>query len=77
MLMMLSFEDNALTGPIPASFGALSNLRALDLHNNQLTGSIQHLNTMTNLFSLDLHGNQLTGPILLSGLALMRKQVAV
>lgn len=48
----------------PATPGSLTNLSALMLRGNELTGSIPaELGKLTNLRGLDLGGNELTGPI--------------
>ena len=60
----LDLDENALTGPIPAALGSLSNLEELDLGQNALTGPIPAaLGSLSNLESLDLSVNQLTGPL--------------
>ncbi|ESR59223.1 hypothetical protein CICLE_v10017577mg [Citrus x clementina] len=56
-LMYLNLSCNVLYGNIPPQISNLSKLRALDLGNNQLSGS---------LFELDLSENQLFGSIPLS-----------
>ena len=53
-----------LTGNVPAELGLLTNLRTLDLSDNQLAGGIPaELGRLASLQSLDLSGNQLTGDI--------------
>jgi hypothetical protein len=60
----LILADNQLTGPIPTTFGSLSNLITISLLRNQLTGSIPaELGNLSNLTSLGLDANQLTGSI--------------
>nr|WP_293840334.1 leucine-rich repeat domain-containing protein [uncultured Arsenicibacter sp.] len=58
----LSLINNQLTGSIPASLSALTNLQTLDLTLNQLTGSIPaSLGTLTKLQNLYFNNNQLSG----------------
>lgn len=53
-----------LTGTIPAELGKLTNLKRLQLGNQQFTGEIPaELGNLTNLQELELGGNQLTGTI--------------
>ena len=60
----LALDGNALTGPIPAALGSLSNIEVLDLGHNALTGPIPAaLGSLSNLESLDLSVNQLNGSI--------------
>lgn len=58
------FDDNRLTGEIPAELGNLANLTGLGLGRNQLTVDIPpELSNLANLESLYLHENRLTGCI--------------
>ena len=51
-------------GADPPALGTLTNLDALELYNNKLTGSIPPaLGTLTNLDALELYNNKLTGSI--------------
>ncbi len=59
----LELPENNISGPLPASFIALSDLQRLDLSGNQLRGPLPDLSTMTQLESVNLANNQLTGPI--------------
>jgi Leucine-rich repeat (LRR) protein len=63
-LQQLLLYGNALSGPIPAYFGKLFQLKVLDLSNNQLTGEIPpRLDSLKALESLVLFNNRLTGSI--------------
>ncbi|GAB3997854.1 hypothetical protein GCM10028807_43980 [Spirosoma daeguense] len=56
--------DNNLTGSIPTSLSALTNLNHLDLQTNRLSGPIPaSLGTLTSLTLIILGQNQLTGSI--------------
>ena len=56
------FNQNQLTGEIPAELGNLTNLARLRLDGNRLTGTIPaELGRLTNLTVLYLSGNPLTG----------------
>jgi len=60
----LVFIGRELTGSIPHSMGALSDLTELDLRINQLSGLIPtSLGNLSNLSRMDLSSNDLTGPI--------------
>ena len=61
-LGVLELPNNHLVGTIPASLGnPNSSLFNLDLHGNQLTGSIPTFNGFNIISSLDLSKNQLSG----------------
>ncbi|KAK9804256.1 hypothetical protein WJX72_003608 [[Myrmecia] bisecta] len=63
-LVQFCLTQNKLTGPIPASFGALPALSVLALDGNALTGSIPAGVMASPLLSnLDLSSNQLTGTL--------------
>ncbi|MBD2704464.1 leucine-rich repeat domain-containing protein [Spirosoma sp. BT702] len=60
----LELQNNGLSGSIPASLSALTNLQQLNLSANQLSGSIPtSLSALTNLQRLTLSGNLLSGTI--------------
>jgi Leucine-rich repeat (LRR) protein len=60
----LYLDENQLSGSLPASLSALSNLVGLSLNSNQLTGSIPaSIESLTNLESIELQNNQLSGSI--------------
>ena len=51
-----------MSGTIPPDLSNLSNLKTLDLSNNQLSGTIPpELGTLPTLWFLELHGNQFSG----------------
>jgi hypothetical protein len=50
----LDLSDQGLGGPLPASLGALTSLRRLDLSSNRFSGSIGLLSTLTGLEELGL-----------------------
>lgn len=59
-LVVLSLNDNQLTGEIPSELGNLENLYGINLSFNQLTGAIPQ--SFENLLSLQLlvvHNNNL------------------
>ena len=60
-----NLDPTQLTGVIPGELGDMANLEVLDLHANQLTGSIipPELGNLSNLRRLDLGLNALKGPI--------------
>lgn len=55
----LSFSGNLVSGDIPPEIGNLTNLRQLNLRNNQVTSLPSEIGKLTNLFSLDLRNNHL------------------
>lgn len=60
----LAIFFNDLQGQLPAALADLSQLRWLDLHNNNIGGPIPaELGRLANLEVLELSWNQLTGPI--------------
>jgi len=59
----LAFENNNLTGTLPAAIGNLTSLIFLDLSNNQLTAIPPEIGNLTSLTTLDLAVNDLTGSI--------------
>ena len=60
----LNLRDNALTGPIPAELGNLSNMARLELFANDLTGPVPaELGNLSSLQVLSLNDNALTGPL--------------
>ena len=63
-VIRLSLDKRSLTGNIPADLAALSELRALWLHDNQLSGAIHsQLGGLARLQTLALSGNRLIGAI--------------
>ncbi|CAI5480194.1 unnamed protein product [Closterium sp. Yama58-4] len=57
-------SSNQLSGSIPASVSALSQLTTLYLYKNQLTGSIPaEIGSMTKLEYVSLANNQLNGAV--------------
>eukprot|EP00762_Andalucia_godoyi_P008760 ANDGO_04723.mRNA.1 Putative leucine-rich repeat-containing protein DDB_G0281931 len=61
---MLYLYSNQLTGPIPSSFGDLSELDFLDMNFNQLTESIpSSLGRLSQLQMLYLYSNELSGSV--------------
>jgi RHS repeat-associated protein len=62
-LQTLNLSTNQLTGPVP-SLSGLTNLTAIDLSNNKLSGSLPaELGNLTKLTSLILNNNLFTGSI--------------
>ena len=60
----LNLFDNNLSGPLPASWGNLTNLTQLHLSDNSLTGPLPaSWGNLTNLTQLHLDRNSLTGPL--------------
>ncbi|GER43375.1 plasma membrane receptor-like kinase, partial [Striga asiatica] len=63
-LQNLNLAQNNLNGPIPASWGRLSNLKHLVVRGNHLTGPIpESLINITGLMELDLSSNDFTGNV--------------
>ncbi|MQM15714.1 hypothetical protein Taro_048664 [Colocasia esculenta] len=61
-LVRLNLSDNAITGEIPATVGALARLDSLDLSSNQLAGGIpSSVSSLKDLVWLSLSKNNLTG----------------
>ena len=54
---------NSLSGPIPESVGALTNLAEIALQSNRLTGQIPDLSYLLKLRVLNLAQNLIDGPI--------------
>ena len=60
----LTLDQNQLTGTIPSSISALTDLQFLDLYQNKLTGTIpSSISVLTDLQVLVLPQNKLTGSI--------------
>ena len=60
----IAFEDNGLSGSIPAEIGALSSLKTLRMERGKLSGSLPAtLGDLTNLEKLDLDYNNLWGTL--------------
>jgi Leucine-rich repeat (LRR) protein len=69
----LDLSHNALTGALPAEVRRLSELKVLDLSNNNFTGVPAEIGQLKNLEILDLSHNALTGlPYELGNLAKLR-----
>ncbi|CAI5498435.1 unnamed protein product, partial [Closterium sp. Naga37s-1] len=65
MITFMEVSQIGLTGPIPPSIGALTNLEHLSFWNNRLTGPIPpSIGNLQRLRQLHLGGNLLTRPIL-------------
>ncbi|KAL3500673.1 hypothetical protein ACH5RR_039766 [Cinchona calisaya] len=62
-LIVISLEDNQLTGVIPRTFQDLENLQGLYLMRNKLRGSLDTFCSMQNMAELHLSQNQISGPI--------------
>jgi hypothetical protein len=68
----LVLDDNGLAGDLPPNLGVLSELRALSLRGNRLSGALPDLAGLGKLEYLELSRNQLTGRLPdLRGLAAM------
>jgi Leucine-rich repeat (LRR) protein len=57
----LNLSHNALTGALPAEVRHLSNLKVLDLSDNQFTGVPAEVGQLSELRELDLSNNPITG----------------
>lgn len=57
----LNLTGNQLTGALPGEIRFLSNLRVLNVSNNQMTGVPAEVGQLSKLEVLDLSNNQLTG----------------
>ena len=56
--------ENALSGPLPHTFGKLKNLQSLYANHNQITGPLPvELGDLPNFREINLDHNKLTGPI--------------
>lgn len=63
-VVALVLRENGLSGEIPASIAALTQLRVLSLATNQISGTIPaEITRMSSLVRLILSGNQLSGTI--------------
>ncbi|KAJ3331117.1 hypothetical protein HDU93_009924 [Gonapodya sp. JEL0774] len=62
-LTYLSLSNNQFSGSIPAAYGSLTQLAALTIASNSLTGPIPNLSGLTKLTSLFLNDNQLSGNV--------------
>ncbi|XP_028798189.1 receptor-like protein 7 [Neltuma alba] len=60
-LNILSLEDCKFDGPIPTSFGNLTQLTDLNLANNYFSGELSFLSNLQSLTSLDLSDNYFSG----------------
>jgi hypothetical protein len=67
-LIILTLDNNALSGPIPQELGFMDGLKGLHLSHNNLSGSIpETFENMTSLDKLDLSFNHLDGKVQLHG----------
>lgn len=74
----IRLDDNGLTGQLPATLAALSELRTLSLSHNALNGGLPpELGNLANLEELNLADNQLSGsiPVTLGNLANLRRLI--
>lgn len=63
-VVVLSLEENGMSGAIPPQLGSLSNLQELHLASNRLSGAVpQELGSLAELTHLDVGSNELSGPI--------------
>ena len=60
-LKFLSLNDANLVGPVPTSFKDLTQMTAIDLSNNQMTGGIDFTKDYTKIRSLALANNEFSG----------------
>jgi hypothetical protein len=59
LLSTVNLQKNFLTGPLPASWGALGNLAEMYLNNNMINGSLPDAwSKMDSLYFLTLDNNQ-------------------
>mmetsp|Transcript_12297 Transcript_12297/g.27638 ORF Transcript_12297/g.27638 Transcript_12297/m.27638 type:complete len:569 (+) Transcript_12297:2-1708(+) len=65
IVQRIDLSTNNVTGALPNEIASLSNLQALNVSRNQLSGTIptQVFDLLDKLETLDLHGNQITGTI--------------
>ncbi|KAH7424352.1 hypothetical protein KP509_11G003900 [Ceratopteris richardii] len=60
----MDLRSDALTGPLPSSFGEMTSLRNLHLYGNQISGPIpESFGLLSQLYNADLGHNQISGRI--------------